>query len=73
MKAVNRIVASNSYLDMDAFTVPLREDSHWSTLDNLDLTTDATSQTSEPALFKQILAATSNRKPSSLFSLQLLL
>ena len=48
-RGCNMIIANNSYLDMDAFTVPLRKDSHCSTLDHLDLNTDATSRT--PKIF----------------------
>ena len=44
---VNMIIASNSCLDMGAFTVPLRKDNHCSTLDHLDLTTGATRRTPE--------------------------
>ena len=40
----NMIIATQSYLDMGAFTVPLREDSHCSSLHHLDLTTGATSR-----------------------------
>ena len=43
------IIANNSYLDMGAFTAPLRKVSHCSTLDHLDLTTHATSRTPDPA------------------------
>ena len=43
------IIANNSYLDMGAFTVPLRKDSQCSTLHHLDLTTGATSRTPETA------------------------
>ena len=43
------IIATNSYLDMGAFTVPLRKDSHCSSLHHLDLTTGATRRTPETA------------------------
>ena len=49
IKGVNMIIAKNSYLDVGVFTVPLRKDSHCSTLDHLDPTTDAISRTSETA------------------------
>ena len=48
-RGVNMIIAKNSYSDMGAFSVPLRKDSHCSTLHHLDLTTDATSRTPETA------------------------
>ena len=41
------LIANNSYLDMGAFTVPLRKDSYCSTLDHPDLTADAASRTPE--------------------------
>ena len=41
------IVATNSYLDMGAFTASLREDNHLSSLHHLELTTGATSRTPE--------------------------
>ena len=44
-REVTMIIATNSYLDMVAFTVPLRKDSHCSSLHHLDLTTGATSRT----------------------------
>ena len=44
------IIATNSYLDMGAFAVPLRKDSHCSSLHHLDPTTKATSRTPETAL-----------------------
>ena len=43
------IVDKNSYLDMRAFAVPLRQDNHCSLLHHLDLTIGATSRTSETA------------------------
>ena len=49
MKGVNMVIGKNSYLDMGAFTVPLRKGSHCSSLDHLDLTTDATSRIAETA------------------------
>ena len=56
------IIAKNSYLDMGAFTLPLRKDSHCSILDNLDLITDTTSRTPETA-FPTI--SRSNFKPET--------
>ena len=66
------IIAKNSYLDMGAFTVPLRKDSQCFTLHHFDLTTGATSRTPDtasPTIFD------SNFEPetSSLFTLRLLL
>ena len=43
------IVATNSYLEIGAFTVPLRKDSYRSSLHHLDLTTGATSRSPETA------------------------
>ena len=43
------IIAMNSYLDIGAFAMPLRKDSHCSSLHHLDLTTGATSRTPETA------------------------
>ena len=43
------IIVMNAYLDMGAFTVPLRNDSYCSSLHHLDLTTGATSRTPETA------------------------
>ena len=43
------IIATNSHLDMNAFAIPLRKDSHCSSLHHLDLTTGATSLTPETA------------------------
>ena len=37
------IIATKSYLDMGAFAIPLRQDSHCSSLHLLDLTTGAIS------------------------------
>ena len=68
-RGVNMIIATNSYLNMGSFIVPLRKDSHWSSLHHLDLTTGATSR----PRFRLFPAATLNRKPPSLFTLQLLL
>ena len=48
-RGVTMIIATNSYLDMGAFTVPLRKDSHCSSLHHLDLTTGATRRTPETA------------------------
>ena len=48
-RGVTMIIATNSYLDMGAFAIPLRKGSHCSSLHHLDLTTDATSQTPETA------------------------
>ena len=44
------IIATNLYLDMRAFTIPLRKDSHFSSLHHLDLSTGATSGAPETAL-----------------------
>ena len=70
-RGVNMIIAKNSCLDMGAFTVPLRKDSHCSTLDHLDLSTDAPAEHLRQ-LFRPFPASTLNRKPS-LFTLRLLL
>ena len=48
-REVPTLIATNSYLDMGDFTVPLRKDSHCSSLHHLDLTTAATSGTPETA------------------------
>ena len=71
-RGVTIIIATNSYLDMGAFAIPLRKGSHCSSLHHLDLTTGATSRTPETA-FPTISGKTLNRKPSSVFTLRLLL
>ena len=48
-RGVTMIIATQSYLDMGAFAIPLRKDSHCSSLHHLDLTTGATSRTPETA------------------------
>ena len=48
-RGVTMIIAMNSYLDMGAFAIPLRKDSHCSSLHQLDLATGATSRTPETA------------------------
>ena len=48
-RGVTMIIATKSYLDMGAFALPPRKDSHCSSLYNLDLTTGATSRTPETA------------------------
>ena len=48
-KGLSIVIANHSYLDLGDFTVPLRKDSHCSTLDNLDLTTAAASFATETA------------------------
>ena len=50
-RGVTMIIATKSYLDMGAFAIPLplRKDSHCSSLHHLDLTTGATSRTPETA------------------------
>ena len=42
-RGVTMIIATNSYLDVGAFAIPLRKYSHCSSLHHLDLTTGATS------------------------------
>ena len=59
------LIANNSYLDMGAFTVPLRKGSNRSILDYLDLTTDATSRTPETD-FRTISG--SNFKPETVLA-----
>ena len=61
-RGVTMIIATNSYLEMGAFTVPLRKDSHRSSLHHIDLTTGATSLTPETA-FSTI--PSSNVKPET--------
>ena len=56
------IIDKHSYLEMGACTVPLRKDSHCSSMDYLDLTTDAISRTPEAA-FRDISG--SNFKPET--------
>ena len=60
-RGVTMIIAKNSFLDMGAFTVPLREDSLCSTLDHVDLTTDDTSRTPDTA-FPTIFSSTFKRE-----------
>ena len=48
-RGVNMIVTTKSYLDMGAFAIPLRNDSHCSSLHHLDFTTGAASRTPETA------------------------
>ena len=48
-RGVTMIIAMQSYLDMGAFAIPLRKDSHCPSLYQLDLTTGATSRTPETA------------------------
>ena len=48
-RRVTMVIAINSYLDMCAFAVPLRIDSHCSSLHHPNLTTGATSRTPETA------------------------
>ena len=43
------IIATKPYLDMGAFAIPLRKDSHCSSLHHLDLTAGATSRTPKTA------------------------
>ena len=43
------IIATNSYLDMGAFTIPLLKDSHFYSLHHLDLSTGDTSGAPETA------------------------
>ena len=62
---VKSIIAKNLHLDMGAFIVPLRKESHCSNLDNLDLTTEATSRTPGTA-FPTIFG--SNFKPETVLA-----
>ena len=48
-RGVTMIIATKSYLEMGAFAIPLRRDSHCSSLHHLDLTTGDTSRTPEKA------------------------
>ena len=48
-RGVTMIISTTSYVDMDAFTVPLRKNSHCCILHHLDLTTGAISRTPETA------------------------
>ena len=62
------IIATKSYLHMDAFALSLGKNRHCYSLHHLDLTTGATSRTPETA-FPIISGKKLNRKPSSLFML----
>ena len=64
-RGVTMIIATNSYLDMGAFAVPLRKHSHCSSLHHLDLTTEATSRTPDTA-FPTISG--SNFKPETVLA-----
>ena len=66
---VTMIIATQSYLDMGAFAIPLRNDSHCSSLHHLDLTTKATSRKPETA-FPTISG--SNFKPETVLAVHAL-
>ena len=64
-RGVTMIIDTKSYLDMGAFAIPLRKDSHYPSLYHIDVTTGTTSRTPETA-FPTISAK--NVKPETVLA-----